>query len=57
MNKKDYKEFGKQGANKRWVKRYEILKELSSYGDKEWQNKIIKWPTKYLEILLAFTKK
>ena len=56
MNKKQYRELGKAGAEKRWASRHQVLIELSAYGDKEYQNQIMKWPTKALVLLLETLK-
>lgn len=57
MVKKYHKEYfekaGKKGSDKRWASRYELLNKLAGHINKETQNKILKWPTKALEILLA----
>ena len=47
---------GKKGADKTWAKRNETISQLSAYHDKEFQNKILKWPTKYLDELLRHFK-
>ena len=52
MKNKAAQELGKKGSDKRWATRYEILNKLSGHTDKATQNKILKWPTKALEILL-----
>ena len=56
MNKKQYKEFGKQGAEKRWATRYQTITELSKYYNKEQQNKFLTWPTAHLIVLLNSIK-
>ena len=56
MKKLTKSEAGLLGAKATHKKRYEILVELSAYGDKELQNKLTKWKTKHLEILLQFYK-
>lgn len=43
---------GKKGASIKHRKRYEILVALSKLVDKQYQNYILKWPTKHLEVLL-----
>ena len=54
MNKnKAAQELGRKGSDKRWATRYELLEKLAGHTDKTIQNKILKWPTKALEILLA----
>lgn len=50
-------ENGKLGANKTHQKRYEIIKLLSAYVDKAYQNYLLSWPTEHLKRLLdAYTK-
>ena len=64
MNKKQYKEFGKAGAEKRWGKdrettRHEVLVELSKYVDKDFQNFLLnkrKWSLENLTKLLNYYK-
>ena len=52
MVNKHAQELGKLGAKKKWASRIELLIKLSGHTDKTTQNKILKWPTKALEILL-----
>ena len=57
MNKKQYKEFGKQGSDKRWAKRYEAIAELSKHVNKNDLNWIqAKWKTEHLLKLLEAYK-
>ena len=49
---------GKKGAQIKHKARYEIIKKLAGYINKETQNKILKWPTKHLiELLNAYENK
>ena len=65
MNKQQYKEFGKQGSDKRWGKdrektRHETLVELSKHIDKDFQNFLMnsrKWSLENLIKLLNYIKK
>ncbi len=58
MNKKQYKELGKLGAEKRWATRYEILIALSAIYGKDRQDEFMKnWPTKNLQELLNWHKR
>ena len=56
-NNFNFRELGKLGAKKHWASRYELLAKLAGYTDKATQNKILKWPTKALEILLEVYEK
>ena len=60
MNKKQYKEFGKQGAEKRWQpereRRHEMIVELSKFVDKDDLDWIQKWPTTHIQKLFEAYK-
>lgn len=53
MNKKQRQEWGKQGAEKRYAKRYETLLELSKHVHKDDLTLLQSWPSEYLDRLLA----
>ena len=50
--RKRQSEGGKKGAAISHAKRYEVLKQLSGYTTKTFQNELLRWPTRYLEDLL-----
>ena len=56
MNKQTFVEYGKKGAKKRWKGRYDILEALSAHVNKDEQNRLLKWSTRNLELLLRMAK-
>lgn len=65
MNKKQYKELGKQGAEKRWGKdrkktRHDVLVGLSKHVDKDFHNFLMnqrRWSLVNLKKLLNYYEK
>jgi len=56
---KTSKQYGKEGAKKRWRKRYDALQTLLiEYGRKEYNRiNFEKWPEKHLLTLIEWVKK
>lgn len=52
QTQKKLSDSGKKGAEIKHRKRYEMLVALSKLVDKAYQNRILKWPTNHLEVLL-----
>lgn len=57
MKKLTKSEAGKLGANATYKERYDVIKELSKYCNKELQNKLLSWKTEHLLELLKFASK
>ena len=54
MNKKQFIEYGKQGAKVRWASRYALIKEMAKYvHSKEELDTLAKLSTKTIEIIVS----
>jgi hypothetical protein len=56
MNKKQFRDWGKQGSDRRWNHRYELIKEIAGHTTKEELDWIIDWPTDSIEFFLGYIK-